>query len=204
MEYFDSQAANWDTDIRTQRAKIIADKIRSLINGGQQKTAMEFGCGTGLIGFQLADSFHSLILVDNSEGMIGKVRQKIDSLMKQNITAMCVDLISNAPADLRFDYIFSSMALHHIEDIDSIFSRFYDLLNYGGSILVVDLDEDDGRFHANEPDFKGHNGFNQASISDQLCKAGFSNVQIQNFYHNSKEVNGEKVSYSLFILVGIK
>ncbi len=52
MEYF-------DTDRRIERSTKIADEIRARIVDGRNKTAMDYGCGTGLVGLRLVNDFTS-------------------------------------------------------------------------------------------------------------------------------------------------
>ena len=59
--YFDDQARIFDTSRRQARAKLIANRIRHSIRPAYA-TAMEFGCGTGLIGMELIDTFASIPL----------------------------------------------------------------------------------------------------------------------------------------------
>jgi len=47
---FSAAAAGWDTERRIKRAGIIADEIAASINIKDDHNALEFGCGTGLIG----------------------------------------------------------------------------------------------------------------------------------------------------------
>ena len=195
---FDLQAKNYDIDRRVKRAQIIAEKILSYIIDGDKKSAMEYGCGTGLVGLQLADKFHSVLFMDSSQAMIDEVRQKIAGI--QNASAQYGDLIKTSLPDLRFDYIFLSLVLHHIKDTETILTRFRELLNNDGRLLIVDLDKDDGRFHAGEAGFDGHHGFDQKELKDLLMKTGFQNVEIQTFYHGERENNGTLMHYSLFIV----
>lgn len=200
MENFDLYSKNWDTENRTERAKAIANEICNHIEiNSNEKSAMEFGCGTGLVGFQLADRFKSIIFTDSSNGMIEQVEKKISEL---NITAstLCCDFLTDIPSDLHVDYIFSSLVLHHIIDTKMILARLYKVLNNGGHLLIVDIDKDDGSFHAKYPDFDGHNGFDQLSLMNLIKEVGFSKANIHTFYHNSKCFNGKKSPYSLFIL----
>ena len=204
MEYFDMMSKNFDTDERTTRAVAIADKIRALIADGGTKSAIEFGCGTGLVGFQLIDIFQSLVLMDSSAGMIGKVEEKLQSLKAPNASALLCDLSVETPENLRVDYIFSSMALHHVGDTEAILRTFRDLLNDGGHLLIVDLDKEDGSFHSDVPGFDGHNGFEQSSLRDLTTRAGFGEVTMETFYHDVKAADGGEAPYSLFIMDATK
>jgi len=203
VENFDLMAKDFDTDKRTARAKAIADEIRRHILAGR-KSAIEFGCGTGLVGLQLVDSFKTLLLIDSSVEMVRQVERKLEGLNHPAVSTLCYDLLKNAPKNLRADYIFSSLVLHHITDTEAILHRFYAMLNNGGHLLIVDIDEDDGSFHAKYPDFDGYNGFNHSFLKELALKAGFSNVNIEAFYYDSKVYNGKESPYSLFILDAVK
>ena len=194
---FDLQAKNYDIDRRVKRAQIIAEKILSYITDGDKKSAMEYGCGTGLVGLQLADKFHSVLFMDSSRAMIDEVKQKIVGM--RNASARYGDLIKTSLLDLRFDYIFLSLVLHHIKDTETILTRFGKLLHNDGRLLIVDLNKDDGRFHAGEAGFDGHHGYGHQELKDLLMKTGFHGVEIQTFYHGERESSGALMHYSLFI-----
>ena len=53
MENFDEMAESYDTADRIERSKMFADEFKKYIKDSKNKTAFEFGCGTGLVG--LAD-----------------------------------------------------------------------------------------------------------------------------------------------------
>ena len=203
MENFDLMARDFDTDKRIIRAKVIANEIRGHILAGG-KSAIEFGCGTGLVGLQLADCFKTLLLIDSSVEMVCQVERKLEGLNNPAVSTLCCDLLEDVPENLRVDFIFSSLVLHHIPDTKAILRRFHAMLNDGGHLLIVDIGEDDGSFHAKYPDFDGHDGFSHFALTELALKAGFSLVNIETFYHDSKVFNGMESPYSLFILDAAK
>ena len=201
MGNFDLRAKNYDTDNKVKRAKAIADEIRLYIQNGDKKSAIEYGCGTGLVGFQLLDDFSKLLFIDSSIGMIEQVKQKLVNIGKSVDSAILCDFMTDAlPQNIKIDYIFTSLVLHHIKELETILSNFYDLLNNGGHLLIVDFDIDDGSIHADSPDFDGHNGFEQSFLIDLVKKVGFAKAEATTFYHDTGVVNDNEVSYSLFIL----
>jgi len=200
---FDDVAREWDNEKRIERAKVIANKIKTTISVTESKTAMEFGCGTGLISFNLSDVFKNITLIDNSEGMINVVNEKIKKLNLKNINSYSYDLVENS-LDEKYNIIYSSMALHHIVDIDRILKRFYNMINSNGTLCIVDLNEDDGRFHKSEVGFTGHNGFSQEWMKSILEANKFTNVKSQTFYKSSKVIDDEEIEYSLFIMTADK
>lgn len=200
---FDSVARTWDDAARIERSKIISNEIELNLLEKKNTVAMEFGAGTGLISFNLYNELESVTLIDNSEEMIKVVNEKIVELNTNNIKSLCYDLTENS-IDENYDYIYSSMALHHIVDIKNIVDKFYNMLNSQGRLCIVDLNEDDGSFHKNEESFNGHNGFSQAWMKDILESKGFVNIKSYTFYESERIINNEKVKYSLFIMRGDK
>jgi len=69
---------------------------------------------------------------------------------------------------------------------------------------MVDINSDDGSFHAKYPDFDGHHGFEQSTLTSLAREVGFKKVDIKTFYHGHKTVNGKTNPYSIFILDAVK
>lgn len=197
---FDEYAKNWDTDMRINRAKIIANEISKSIDINKNYSAMEFGCGTGLVSFNLYEKFENITLVDSSKGMIDILNSKIEKYNVDNMLAKHLDISGSNSVNMNFDVIYNSMALHHIHDTETIIKRFYELLNEDGYLCIIDLDEEDGSFHKEEPDFNGHNGFNQGELKNILINVGFKHVESNTFYYDEKIIEGKKVNYSLFLM----
>jgi len=197
MESFDSIAKDYDTDIRIERAKAFADEIRLHITDGHQKTMLEYGCGTGLVGFNLIHDMGSVIFADSSFEMLEQVKQKLLSLGKTSSYAIHYDFTEEAPKDLSVDYILASLVLHHIEDVKTIISRFYNLLNDDGHLLIIDKNGE-GIFYTDHPDYDGYDGFNQSVLADIVKEVGFSKVESKTFWHGSSIRNG------VFILDAVK
>lgn len=197
---FDEYAKNWDTEKRISRARVIAEKILESINIQGNYSAMEFGCGTGLVSFNLYNKFKKITLIDSSIGMIDILNSKIEKYKAGNMEAMYVDLIREDLKEGGFDVIFSSMVLHHINDVNLIIKKLYQLLNRDGYLCIVDLNEDDGNFHKDHHGFDGHNGFNQVELKGILTAAGFGNIESNTFFYDEKIIEGERIPYSLFLI----
>jgi len=197
---FDEYAKHWDTDFRIKRAKTIAKEIEKVLERTENYIAMEFGCGTGLISFNLVDRFNKLTLVDSSKGMIDIVKAKIEQYEAKNIVGIELDLSKNETLDDRFDVIYSSMVLHHVQDIPQIINALKALMNVEGYLVIIDLNEEDGRFHNDFPDFDGHHGFNQENLKMILSDAGFADIESHTFYNDVRRSGDEAIEYSLFIM----
>lgn len=197
---FDSDAKTWDTEKRINRAQVIANEISSSIDINENQSAMEFGCGTGLVSFNLYDKFKNITLIDSSKGMIDILNSKIDTYKVNNMVPYDLDITNKNSLDMKFDVIYNSMVLHHVKDIEGIIKNFHELLNKDGYLCIVDLDKEDGSFHKEYPDFDGHNGFDQNDLKDILIKAGFKDIESNTFFYDEKIIEGEKINYSLFLM----
>jgi len=201
---FKGRAQNWDSDSRIKRAEVVAEKINEIVGDKKDISVMEYGCATGLISFNLCDKFRKLTLMDSEEEMLDVVKEKIETYQTSNIFPVLIDLTQESYTQEKFDLIFTSMTLHHILDIENIIKIFYDLLNENGILCIIDLDKEDGSFHINEKNFKGHNGFEHREIEDTLKSVGFSNIKSETFFQGQKVYEEKKISYSMFYAVGQK
>ncbi len=183
---------------------MVAEKINEIVGDKKDISVMEYGCATGLISFNLCDKFRKLTLMDSEEEMLDVVKEKIETYQTSNIFPVLIDLTQESYTQEKFDLIFTSMTLHHILDIENIIKIFYDLLNENGILCIIDLDKEDGSFHINEKNFKGHNGFEHREIEDTLKSVGFSNIKSETFFQGQKVYEEKKISYSMFYAVGQK
>ena len=201
MADFDSKAKDWDeAQGRVERANAVAVAIRGQVALSQAMTALEYGCGTGLLSFALQVDLGRITLADSSAGMLDVLREKIERAGNPNMTPLRLDLaVDPVPAE-RFDLIYTLMTLHHIPDTGKILGCFHTLLQPGGILCISDLDKEDGSFHAHEPAFDGHSGFDRATLGLNLEQAGFTNVRFSTCYTLIKA--GQ--AYPLFLAVAAK
>lgn len=197
MEIFDRMANGYDTSERIQIAKIAADAIRADLIDAKSKKAIDFGCGTGLVGMNLMNEFNSVLFMDSSQNMIDQIKQKIDRDDIRNADTLCFDLEKDKSTDLHADYIFMAQVLLHIKEIDFVLSRLYEVLNPGGHLLIVD-------FNKNEEISSDmvHNGFDQTELTEVIRKIGYQEIQWKTFYSGSKIFMNQDAS--MFILDAMK
>jgi len=190
---FEMIANIYDTSERIQIAKVSSDAIREYLVDAKSKKAIDFGCGTGLVGMNLLNDFNSMLFLDTSQNMINQIKQKISDLNIQNVDTLCFDFEKEGQSDLHADYIFMAQVLLHINDVELVLSRLYDVLNVGGHLLIVD-------FNKNEEIVSDmvHNGFDQVKLTDIMTKIGYRDIQSKTFYTGSKIFMNHDAS--LFIL----
>jgi len=120
QDHFQEKAKKWDQgSVRVNGAKIIADAIKTKVSLDKNMKLMDFGVGTGLLGFELAKDVGHILGVDTSEAMLEKLQEK--NTPELSIEALNID-ITQTPLDQTFDGIISSMTLHHVENLSGFFS----------------------------------------------------------------------------------
>ena len=197
---FDKKAKDWDDNRRIQRSKVIAEKIIDYVNLQETFSGLEFGCGTGLISLNLYDKLGKITCIDTSSGMIKQLEDKVAEHNLDKITVTQLNINDDHDLKSEYDIIYSSMSLHHVTSLEETLQNFYDLLQDGGQLCIVDLDKEDGSFHSQESNFLGHNGFEQKELSQLLEQVGFNNIMSETFYNDERSIGNRNVEYSLFIM----
>ena len=197
---FDKKAKDWDDNRRIQRSKVIAEKIIDYVNLQETFSGLEFGCGTGLISLNLYDKLGKITCIDTSSGMIKQLEDKVAEHNLDKITVTQLNINDDHDLKSEYDIIYSSMSLHHVTSLEETLQNFYDLLQDGGQLCIVDLDKEDGSFHTQESNFLGHNGFEQKELSQLLEQVGFNNIMSETFYNDERSIGNRNIEYSLFIM----
>ncbi|QTH42728.1 class I SAM-dependent methyltransferase [Cohnella sp. LGH] len=190
---FEMIANTYDTPERILIAKVSSDAIREYVFDAKGKKAVDFGCGTGLVGMSLIDEFQSVLFLDTSPSMIQQIKQKIADRHIPNADTLCFDFEQEGLSELRADYIFMAQVLLHIPDIEFVLSRLFEVLNEGGHLLIVDFNKNE-----NIVSDLVHNGFNQDELTAKMTKIGYRDVQSKTFHHGSRIFMGQDAS--MFIL----
>ena len=175
---FDDEAATWDDDPGHEARQVaVAQAIEEALDLSPRMSAVDVGGGTGRLSILLADRVGSVVVVDPSAGMVQVARERIEAAgLSDRLRAVQADLTTDR-LDGAFDVVWSSMALHHVQDLDGLLRSLAELLVDGGRLAIADLDEDpDGAFHADKDDFDGHHGFDRKRLAEQLARAGFADV----------------------------
>lgn len=190
---FEMIAHTYDTSERIQTAQASSDALRKYIVDGKSKKAIDFGCGTGLVGMNLIDDFDSMLFLDTSPNMIQQIELKISDLNIQNANTLCFDIEQEELTGVHADYIFMAQVLLHIQDIELMLSRLYHVLNDGGHLLIIDFNKNE-----NVVSDMVHNGFDQAKLTDVMTQIGYRHIEFKTFYNGSKLFMGQDAS--MFIL----
>jgi tRNA (cmo5U34)-methyltransferase len=117
--------------------------LKNKIKNGQIKV-LDLGCGDGALTNELlkVDNRIEATLVDGSSDMIKTAQQRLKSYDGLNyINKTFQELIENDVLDSDFNFIVSSLAIHHLsaEDKESLFQYILHHLKEGGFFLNVDV-----------------------------------------------------------------
>ncbi len=204
VERFNTIASEWDSDPgRVLMAQKVARAMRAALSPSGQERALEFGAGTGLVTLLMARTLAHVTALDSSAGMLDVLRQKCE---RKGLTQ--VETIEGAVPDqlpdAQYDLIYSSMTMHHVEDVLALLRTLADHVKPGGRVALADLDAEDGRFHG---ETKGvvHHGFARETFGNWLREAGFANVQFSTAFTVHRESDdGIAHDYPIFLAIANK
>ena len=203
MNDFDRKAQGWDADAsKVERAARVAEGIRSLSGDLSGRSALEVGCGTGLLGFALRPHVACVTLADTSAGMLAVLGEKIAASGLTGMTALQHDFTAGPVPEERYGLLCSLMTFHHIPDTDEALRRFHALLEPGGLLSIADLDAEDGSFHG--PEVPVHHGFDRDDLRNRLHDAGFRDIRFSTPYVIDRETAQGPRRFPVFLVVAGK
>lgn len=174
---FDAAADEWDkSQTRINMATKITSQIIKNIPLGNDDIVMDFGCGTGLVGLNIAPLVHKLVGADLSSEMLKNFKSKADRNGLNNIETLELSADSHL-GENAYDAIVSAMTVHHIEKPSELFARFASAVKSGGYLGVADLAKEDGTFHENNTGVY-HFGFTPEEFASFFVQNGFEPPQI--------------------------
>lgn len=197
-DYFSEKAKDFDgQESIIQNVDNIGQLVLKQLSFSKEMHIMDFGSGTGLLLSQIAPFVKEITAVDISASMNRVLQSKLNTI-DCNLQILQRDLTKETIGK-KFDAIISSMTIHHIENVQEIFNKFYSLLKDNGSIAIADLDEEDGSFHTEDTGVF-HNGFNRNEFLQIAKNAGFTDLTIQ----TASIIDKPTGKYPVFLLTGKK
>ncbi|MCK9212701.1 MAG: class I SAM-dependent methyltransferase [Ignavibacteriaceae bacterium] len=197
-DYFQQKSKDYEKDKnRVDNVENIANAIKQNIEFNKSMHIIDFGSGTGLLLEKIAPLVGKITAIDVSKSMNIELASKSEYLGCE-LEILEMDL-SESKLEKKFDGIISSMTMHHIKDITTMFLNFYEMLNENGFISIADLDLEDGSFHTEDTGVF-HFGFERKEFLNFAKAAGFKNLKIMSASVAQKP-QGE---YPIFLLIGHK
>ena len=192
MNRFDKVAQEWESKLsRVQTAKSSVDNIIEIVDLKPDFKILDYGCGTGLIGFGLSNETNEVIGMDYSAGMVEKFNEKAKKLGYTNISAIQHNINEQELPQNEFDLIAISMTLHHIKDTNMFVKKARSALKIDGFLCINDLVTEDGTFH-DEHKNEGveHFGYDKDELCEIIKNNGFELIEYKIVYidhRNNKE-----------------
>ena len=152
---------------------LIADGLSAAAPDRRFASALDFGCGTGLMGEALRDRVDRLTGVDLAPGMIAKARQRgaYDELEVGDAVAMLTSGLRGA-----FDLILAADALVYIGDLAPLFAAVGTALASDG-LFAFSVETCEGDGFKLEPTMRFAHG--RRYVETKAHKAGFRPLLIQ-------------------------
>ena len=204
MTDFNERAKDWDSDpMKVERARVVAEAIRTALPLTSEMTALEYGCGTGLLSFALQADLGQITLADTSQGMLDVLNEKINAAGVTNMHPLRLDLASDPLPAERYHLTYSLMTLHHIHDTEDILKKFHALLKPAGYLCIADLDKEDGSFHT-DGTTDVHKGFERLTLQKQVEAAGFGEIHFSTAYEIKKKIGNTEKTFPVFLMTARK
>ncbi len=204
-ERFDKGAADWDSKPRRIKlAKDVSDAILEIVKPQKGIRITDFGTGTGLLLLSFSDIAGEMTGTDFSQPMLDVLMHKAKEAGIKNLKTDVIDINKDEFEPESADMITSNMVTHHLPDPELLFEKAYKALSAGGYLCVSDLVTEDGTFHDNPSDDIYHHGFDMDSVGQALLDAGFRHVEVRPVTYVTKEHDGVKRMYPVFLAVAQK
>jgi len=199
-ESFDQKAKTWDDEPRRiQLTERLFAAIEKAVSLGSDRTALDYGCGTGLLTLALAPRVCHITGVDTSQGMLKVLAQKARISEINNVDCLQSDFSSDPLPAGPYDLITSAMTLHHVADTKALLQKFFSLLESGGRLAIADIDTEDGSFHGH-PEGIHHLGFDRVDLAQQLARCGFEEIR----FTTATQIEKNERIYPVFLVTAQK
>jgi len=198
VDHFKHKSKSWDmSSMRVKNAKSIADLIVKNINFNDTMAIMDLGAGTGLLTYFIAPHVSKITAIDNSPSMLLEFKNKQNEFKCK--TEILEKDLSIHTIDEKVNGIISSMTIHHLENIEQLFEKFYNMLEPNGFIAIADLDSEDGSFHSDNTGVY-HYGFDRKLLEDIAKEVGFKNIH----FYLASTINKPHANFTVFLMTASK
>ncbi|MDR2895684.1 MAG: class I SAM-dependent methyltransferase [Propionibacteriaceae bacterium] len=179
------------------RSDSIAAAVLEALPDAGQLTVLDYGCGQGHIGLRLAPHVANVIMVDVDPEVLDQARAASNDF--PNVSCRLLDLTRDRPSGLHADVIVSSLSWHHIADLDGLLDAIPFVCG-GGRLLVIDMDDDGGAYHADRPEFADLTGFDRDELVGLIRRHGYADVHVADLWQGNRWVDSKPVRVSLFLV----
>ncbi|WP_319764703.1 class I SAM-dependent methyltransferase [Maridesulfovibrio sp.] len=204
QDEFTRKAKKWDSNPERKRiADNFAAAVEKAVDFTEKSEVLDFGCGTGLVGLRFGKRVKTLYALDTSAAMLDMLNAKLADEDFGNVVVIPVALHEAVLRNDSLDAIFTSMAMHHVENLPEVLEQMRKLLKKDGKLVIGELLPEDGSFHGDN--VVPYNGFEPEYLAEMVTNAGFYAVEHQNLgIYNKPDKEGVVRQYGTFVLIGRK
>ncbi len=202
MSRFDKVAKQWDAKSRRIfMAKNTFEEIKKKFFLTKDMKVLDIGAGTGLLLLNFVDKVKHITGIDNSQGMLDVLKEKLENSHINNVNIQYFDANKDTLHKKEYNLAISNMTFHHFIRPENFIKQVYDSLDIKGRICIADLETEDGTFHSKE-NLEGvyHFGFDKKIFLNWLKQANFKNISTETIFKINK--NGKK--FPVFLAYGEK
>jgi tRNA (cmo5U34)-methyltransferase len=128
---------------RQRTMKLLADIFRYHFDNRTGLHALDLGGGDGIITEYLHERYpdNTFHLLDGSADMLEKARQRLEGKKASFIQQTFEEYLEAPPEDQKYDFIFSSNAIHHLDFLDKsrMYAKLFRELAFGGAFVNIDV-----------------------------------------------------------------
>ena len=201
-----TEGENYENPQMISLSKETADIIKSQekIKLNKDSIVFDFGAGTGLIGLNFINEVKHVIFEDISKAMLDYLEYKCETQEIKNYTIFN-GVMEDYSSKEKVDLITACSVLHHVEDLQSLFKKFLEILKPKGFLCLTDLMKDAPMFnigthkhHHKMP----HRGFIPEELCEEIKRAGFISTEIKEVSSIIyKGTNGSDIVSERFMII---
>ncbi|MFH1526570.1 MAG: class I SAM-dependent methyltransferase [Bacteroidota bacterium] len=134
-KFWDRTASSYDKEEKKDEKIYLQLIEKSKVYLKLTDFVLDFGCGTGLVSNEIANSARKIHAIDLSSKMIDIAKNKAEKREIFNIEYMHSTIFDSRLKKGTFDIILAFYVLHLVEDTQAVIQRINELLKPGGFII---------------------------------------------------------------------
>jgi len=127
---------NHDRESESFNSLLLDDLLDGFVDNANHKSILDLGCGIGTNSIRLAKKGHHVTALDISKSMLDIFRSRIPKNIVENIDLIHGDAC-NVEFDRKFDCIFLTLIIDHIEDPLPLLQKCRELLADNGFAIIT-------------------------------------------------------------------